>query len=184
MLPAPADDEPPIIRLTPAMRGRLAWTAAVVVIALLVGGAGFAIGGASRDATVDDLNAQVGQLGDAVGAAVRIDAQPDARRIALVPATQGDRAAGSVVLSPAAGLLLITATGLAPEPAGYSYWGWIDVAGQPHLLGSMAWAGGAWSWSGTVDGLAALPPAAPGFHVSLVPDGGSPTGDAVLSGRP
>jgi hypothetical protein len=176
-------DEPPILRLTPATRGRLAWLAAGLVIALLTAGAGFAIGGASRDGTVDDLDAQVGQLGDAVGAVVRIDAQPDARHVALVPGPAGDRAAGAVAYSPGAGLLLITATGLAPEPAGYAYRGWIDVNGQPRLLGAMVWAGGAWSWSGTVDGLGTLPVAPAAIHVSLVPDGGSPIGDPVLSGR-
>ena len=115
---------------------------------------------------------------------MRIDAQPDARHVALVPGPAGDRAAGAVTFSPGSGLLLITAIGLAPETAGYAYWGWIDAGGQPRLLGAMAWAGGAWSWSGKVDGLAAPPVDSAAFHVSLVPDGGSPTGDPVLSGRP
>ena len=180
---APPDDEP-ILPISPAARRRLMWLAAGVAIALVAGAAGFAIGGASRDGTVDDLNAQVSRLGDAADAAVRIEAEPDARHLALVPAMAGDRSAGEVILTPGSGRLLVIAIGLAPEPAGYAYWVWIEQSGQPRLLGSLAWAGGAWSWSGTVDGLANLGGGGAAYRVSLVAAGGGAPGDAVLSGVP
>jgi hypothetical protein len=176
--------EPPIPALTAEARRRLTWLAAALSIAIVAGAAGFAVGGASRDRTIDDLDAQVGVLGDATGAAIRIAARPDARHVALGPATSGDRSAGGVTFAPGTGELLVVATGLAPEPAGYAYWGWLESGGQQRLLGAMTWAGGSWSWSGIVDGLASVVTPASIFHVSLAPAAGGPVGDPVLSGRP
>ena len=177
-------DDEPILPISPATRRRLMWLVVGLVIALIAGGAGFAIGGASRDGTVDDLNAQVSRLGDVADAAVRIDAEPDARHVALVPGTAGDRSAGEVVLAPGSGRLLVIAIGLAPEPAGFAYWAWVEQSGQPRLLGALTWAGGAWSWSGTVDGLATLGRGGAAYRVSLVGAGGGAPGDAVLSAAP
>jgi hypothetical protein len=176
-----APDDEPIPPLSPATRRRLTRLAACLVIALLAGGAGYAIGGASRDGTVDDLDAQVGTLGDAADAAVRIAAEPDARQVALLPATTADRAAGEVVFAPKSGRLLVIATGLAPEPAGYTYRLLLGTIATRHELGAMAWAGGAWSWSGTVADLAGSVGPGGAFAVSLVSADGSDIGPAVLS---
>ena len=171
-------DDLAIPSLSPVMRRRLAWLAIGLVVAVIAAAIGFAVGGASRDGTVDDLSGQVGLLGDATAASIRISAEPDVRHVALTPTLAGDRAAGEVSYSASAGLLLAVASGLAPEPAGYSYHCWFDSNGLS-LLGPMTWAGGAWSWSGRVDGLAGLADSPGAFRVSLVW-----TGDMVDIGQP
>lgn len=182
---ATTTDDLALPSLSPRMRRRLIWLSTGLAIALVAGAVGFAVGGASRDGTVDDLNAQVGQLGDATAAAIRISGQPDAHHVALVPVVAGDRAAGRVDYAPGAGLVLVVATGLAPEPAGYTYWGWLESNGQRRLLGSLTWAGGAWSWSGMVDRLGtSVQDIAVVFRVSLVSTDTSEVGEPVLTGAP
>ena len=165
-------------------RERIAWLVGMVALIVIAGVVAFAIGGASRDGTVDDLNGQLGVLGDAANAAVRIAAEPDAKHVVLAPELKGDRPAGEIVYAAGSGRLLVVATGLAPEPAGYDYALFVGGSQPSRLIAHTTWAGGSWSWTGIVDALAGSIGPDTYFGVALVPTGGTDIGSPVLTGRP
>jgi hypothetical protein len=109
---------------------------------------------------------------------MRLEALPDARRIALGATTAGGTATGTLLLSPSAGELVMVAAGLPPLAEGQEYGCWVEVGGERTRIGRMYPGGRLQAWAGEVAGLAALPPDAV-FGVSLVPAGGG-SGEALL----
>jgi hypothetical protein len=107
-------------------------------------------------------------------ATLRLEAQPDTRRIALVATSAAAGSEGTLLFSPSTGELVMVASGLADLAPGQEYGCWVEVGGERTRIGKMYAGGDLQSWAGPVDTLADLPPDAV-FGVSLVPaDGGAP----------
>lgn len=100
-----------------------------------------------------------------------------AREVALLDAA--GRPAGTLVLSPAQGRLVVTAAGLEEPGPGAAYRCWVEVGGRRTQLGTMWWAGGVAWWAGEVPLPLPLPPGAR-YGISLVGAAASP-GDEVLT---
>jgi len=160
---------------------RPAWAAAFAAAVIVVGLVGFAAGGALRDQP-SRQQAEIAVLSQATTTTLRIEAQPDARRVALAATTAGDAATGSLVFSATSGELVVVATGLPVEATGQEYGCWVEIDGTRRRLGRMYWGGDVAAWSGPATGLADLPPGTI-FGVSLGPSGGSPDATPVLTGR-
>jgi Anti-sigma-K factor rskA, C-terminal len=184
---APATAERPAqptapVRLRSRVLPRPAWIAALAAASIVVGVVGFAAGGASHDDPIRQRDAEIAVLRTATTTTLRIEAQPDARRVALDATNAGGAAAGSLVFSPTTGELVVVATGLPVEDAGQEYGCWVEVDGTRRRLGRMYWGGDVAAWSGPAVGLSDLPPGTT-FGVSLGPSGGSPDAAPVLTGR-
>ena len=152
--------------------GRLVWLASVAA-ALIVAVSGTALfvnaNYASRNQA---LSAEVDALGDVARGTLRVDAEPDVRRIVLAGAagttgTTGTNATGSLVYSPTSTELVVVAEHLTPAPAGHEYRCWVDVDGHRTGIGKMFFGGELAYWVGKVKGVAGLPSDAR-FGVSLV----------------
>jgi hypothetical protein len=104
----------------------------------------------------------------------------DARQIVLLDGAGA--AGGTLVLSPSADRIIVTAADLPAPAAGATYRCWVELGGVRTALGSMWWAGGVAWWSGSVALPADLPPGV-GYGISLVKDGASGPGTVVLSGE-
>jgi hypothetical protein len=74
----------------------------------------------------------------------------------------------------------MSATGLAPAPAGSEYACWVEQNGQRRRIGSMYVEGHDGTWAGPVAGLADLAPGT-AFGVTVVPAAGG-TGTPILRG--
>jgi hypothetical protein len=147
--------------------------AAAIVVALGAGLAGgFALRpGQDAEATVLRATAQ---------GAVRVGAQPDATKVALLATSAAPGAAGTVLFSGTSGELVMAATGLAAPPDGKEYGCWLEVGGERRRIGKLYPGGEILSWVGPVQGLEGIP-AGSTFGVSLVPVAGGP-GEDVLAG--
>jgi hypothetical protein len=161
---APAPAPTPISRrLRP---GRLGWLASVAA-ALIVAVSGTALlVNANHASTTQGLADEVDALGDVARWTLRVDAQPDVRRIVLASAT-GTAATGSLVYSPTSTELVVVAEHLAPAAAGHEYRCWVDVAGHRTGIGKMFFGGELAYWVGDVKSVGGLGPDAR-FGVSLV----------------
>ncbi len=167
--PAPA---PPGRRRTigiPAWAGTLA---AALVIGL-VGGALLVGSGGANDADAA-LEAVALETATLYGAG-------DAREVVLVDAT--GTPAGTLVLSPSAGRMLVTATGLDEPADGSEYRCWVGVADARTTIGTLEWADGVGWWAGDVTIPTGLPPGAI-YGVSLVDEGSPGPGTELLTGAP
>jgi hypothetical protein len=179
--PVPEPIVPPVplrpsTRQAPGTSWRtLAGLAAVLVLAV---GLGFAAG--ILRGPGDGLRREVAVLQETTEATLRLDAQPDTRRIALAATPAGTGSEGTVLFSPTTGEVVMVATGLADPPAGHEYGCWILEDGVRRRIGKMYPGGDLQAWAGPVDGLAGLEPGAV-FGVSLVPVGGG-AGEPVLTG--
>jgi hypothetical protein len=187
VLPAPAGSgigaEPVVgpAASASARRPRRGWALLAVAAAVVIAvGVGYAAGGAAGRSNLEARATEVAILGDATATAMRIQAEPDAQHVQLLPTAAGAGASGSLAFSPSSGELVAVATGLTPEAANEEYGCWVEVDGERHRLGKMYWAGELWTWAGPVEGLAALPPGAV-FGVSLNDDDGA-AGEPVLTG--
>jgi hypothetical protein len=130
---------------------------------------------ASTQALADEVDA----LGDVARWTLRVDAQPDVRRIVLASAT-GMPATGSLVYSPSSTELVVVAEDLPPAAAGHEYRCWVDVDGHRTGVGKMFFGGDLAYWVGDVKSVAGLPPTAR-FGVSLVDLGATDApGEVVL----
>jgi hypothetical protein len=98
------------------------------------------------------------------------------REVALLDAA--GRPAGTLVLSPAQGRLVVTAAGLDEPAPGAAYRCWVEVGGRRTEFGTMWWAGDVAWWAGEVPLPLPLPPGAR-YGISLVVGPASP-GDVVL----
>jgi hypothetical protein len=151
--------------------------AAAVVVALA---AGFA-GGAILQPGQEQVQQQVAVLRETAQGTIRVSAQPDAQKVALVSTAAAPGAEGTVLFSGTSGELVMVATGLAAPPAGMEYGCWIETGGDRRRIGKMYPGGELQAWVGDVAGLDSLP-AGSVFGVSLTPVGGG-AGQPVLTGE-
>jgi hypothetical protein len=151
--------------------------AAAVLVALAAGFAGGAILAPGQDSTQQ----QVAVLKETAQGTVRVGAQPDAQRVALVATQAAPGATGTVLFSGSSGELVMVASGLAAPPAGMEYGCWIETGGERRRIGKMYPGGEIHAWVGPVTGLQDLP-AGSVFGVSLAPVGGG-GGEVVLTGQ-
>lgn len=163
----------------PSRAGRrwlgVAGIAAALVLAV---GLGFAV--ATVRSPVDDLEREVAVLQQTTESTLRLEAAPDAERVALVATAAGAGSEGTLLFSPSTGELVMVAEGLAPLAEGEMYGCWVEADGERRRIGRMYAGGDLQSWAGQVDDLGDLPRDAV-FGVSLVPAGGG-TGEPVLNG--
>jgi hypothetical protein len=124
---------------------------------------------------------EIEALGDVARWTLRVDGQPDVRRVDLAgPA--GSATTATVVYSPSSQELVIVADELAPPPAGREYRCWIEVGGSREGIGRMFFGGDLAYWVGEVPEVAGVDPGVR-FGVSLVNlDGSGGSGEPVLSG--
>jgi len=148
---------------------RLGWFAGLAA-AMIVAVSGTALlVNASHEATARTLSAEIDALGDVARWTVRVDAEPDVKRVKLASATgtTGTNATGSLVYSPTSTALVVVAEHLTPAPAGHQYRCWVDVDGHRTGIGQMFFGGELAYWVGKVNSVAGLPSGAR-FGVSLV----------------
>jgi len=152
---------------------RLAAIAAVV--ALAVAGTGYAVVQSQQQADA------VRDLATVTTWTVRVNAQPDARRVALV-ATGASNKSGMLIFSPTTRELVVVATGLTEPPAGQEFRCWVEAGGVRRGVGKMFFGGGVSYWVGPVAAVAGLSGHAT-FGVSLVDlTGSGGSGEPVLLG--
>ncbi len=180
--PRPSAVTPPAASFSRATGpSRWPWLAAAAAIVIVAAGIGYLAGGAAVTQRVADRDAEIALLRDAATTTMRIQQQPDARKVALTSTSPGAGASGSLVFSVGKGELVAVATGL-PEPGdGQEYGCWVETAGQRVWLGRMYRAGDVWTWAGPVQGLDGLASDAV-FDVSIGPAGGGGDGTPVLTG--
>ena len=160
---------------------RLGWFASLAA-ALIVAVSGTAlIVNAGHQSTSQALSDEIDALGDVARWTLRVDAQPDVRRIELA-STIGTAETGSLVFSPSSTELVVVADHLAPAAAGHEYRCWVEVDGHRTPIGTMFFGGTLAYWVGDVPLVGGLAPGAH-FGVSLVELGtmGAP-GEPVLAG--
>lgn len=124
---------------------------------------------------------QIASLARVADWTLRLDADPDAKYVAL--ASTGGAARATVAFSGQSGQLVVLANGLAEPPPGTEYRCWLESGGKREPIGKMFFAGDVSYWAGDV---ATVSGAGAGtkFGVSLVSVGGSPVGgDPVLLGE-
>lgn len=176
---APPDAAPPVSIASRQARPR--WIAFAGIAAALVLAVGLGFGAARLTTPSNDAaGREIAVLQETTEATLRLEAQPDTRRIALAATTAGGAAEGTLLFSPSTGELVMVASGLADLAPGQEYGCWIEVNGTRTRIGRMYAGGDLQSWAGPVDGLANLPPDAV-FGVSLVPAGGG-AGEPQLTG--
>jgi Anti-sigma-K factor rskA len=156
----------------------LAGLAAAILVA--VAGTGLIVS-VSRDAELRQQAAKLEALGDVARWTLRVDAQPDARRVQLAGAS-GGATTGTLVFSPSTTELVVVAEQLTPPQAGYDYRCWVEVGGKRESVGKMFFGGDLAYWVGDVPEVSGLPSGAQ-FGVSLVDLSGSgQPGEPVLVG--
>lgn len=166
--PAPRPGRAPRPGNVPAFVG----LAAALIVAVAATGV---VLNANRDADVRAQTDQVAALGRVARWTLRVDGQPDVRRIALT-STTGAATTASLVFSPSTTELVVVADQLVPPPAGREYRCWLEVDGTRASIGKMSFGGGLAYWVGAVPQLAGLGPDAR-FGVSLVELSGSEPGE-------
>lgn len=164
----------------PGRRVSFAWLAGIAAALLVVGVAGYGVGGGfSQEAPHDDSPATV--LVDAATTALDLAAAPGTQVVPLAPTPAGGDAEGRLAFNGGSGELVMVATGLDDPGDGGEYGCWVEAGGERRRIGTMYPAGdGQWVWSGAADGLDALTAGAV-FGVSRSPvDGATPV--PVLTG--
>jgi hypothetical protein len=186
--PAPDAGSPaaPVIALRPrAGVGRLGWLAGLAAALIVaVAGTGLVLN-SGHDAATKVLYAEVESLGKVARWTLRVDAQPDVRRVALAAAESapgGSAPAGQLVYSPSSKELVVVADRLTPV-AGKEYRCWVEIDGARVPIGKMFFGGDLAYWVGDVAAASGLPASAR-FGVTLVDLGGSgaPTDVLVSAG--
>jgi hypothetical protein len=176
---APAPRDARRVGARPTRLPALVAIAAALIVA--VGATGLIVN-ALRDTTARAQVATIEALGDVARWTLRVDGQPDVRRIALA-STTGASTSGSIVFSPASTELVVVADALAPPPAGHEYRCWLEVGGTRSQVGKMFFGGDLAYWVGDVSELAGLGPDVR-FGVSLVDLAGTATpSEPVLVGN-
>jgi hypothetical protein len=162
-----------------ADRGRRAWssramrTLAALAAALIVAVTGTAvIVGGKADSVVRLQAAEIEALGDVARWTLRVDREPDVRRIALAetaaaPGSPPSATSADLVFSPSSTELVVVAQALTPAPAGHEYRCWVEVDGHRRPIGKMFFGGELAYWVGDVPAVSGLPAGAR-FGVSLV----------------
>ncbi len=160
-----------------ALGGLPAWvtTLAAGLVLGLVGGA-MLVGGRAPAGNADPEVA----LQAIARETATLAAAGDAREVILVDAT--GRPAGMLMLSPSAGRIVMSATGLATPAERTEYRCWVEVGDRHSVIGTLWHAGSVAWWVGEVALPAHVPPGTR-YGVSRV-DGGSPgPGSVVLTGE-
>ena len=171
-----ADAPVPARRLAAPRLRALAAIAAVLIVA--VTGTGLLIT-AGNSGVLRDQAAEIEALGDVARWTLRIDAQPDARRVTLASTTTSTT--GTLVFSPSSAELVVVADALARPPAGSEYRCWVEVAGARQPIGKMFFGGDLAYWVGPVARIRGLPSGSR-FGVSLVDLASGAAGQTVLEG--
>jgi len=155
---------------------RAAWLGAIAA-ALVVGivGGALVVGSAAPDGNADPATA----LAAVTREATALLNGGDARQLVLVDGAGA--AAGSLVLSPSAGRMVVVTNDLPPAGAGSTYLCWVEVGGTRIPLGTMWRAGDVEWWAGDVAIPAEIPPGVV-YGVSLVASGSTGPGTVVLTG--
>jgi hypothetical protein len=164
----------------PSTRRHRAWPAAVAA-ALVVGLAGGVLlaGGGPLGGPSGNSDPATALAIVARETAALVEAG-GAREVALLDAA--GQPAGTLVLSPVEGRLVVTATGLEEPGPGAAYRYWVEVGGRRTLLATLWWAGEVAWWAGEAPLPLPLPPAAR-YGISLVGATASP-GNEVLTSDP
>jgi hypothetical protein len=176
-VPAAVEPQPIRGRRTASLRSLAALAAALIVA---VAGTG-ALVSASRDGQAREQAAEIEALGDVARWTLRVDGQPDVRRVALA-STAGASGTGTVVLSPSAMEVVVVADALAHPAAGHEYRCWVEVNGARQPIGKMFFGGDLAYWVGPVAQIRNLPANAR-FGVSLVDLASGTVGQPVLEGE-
>ena len=151
--------------------------AAALVIA--IAGTAAVVGGRQDPALIASQQTSA-ELAKVTSWTLRVAAEPDVQRIALVG--QASTGKGTLLFAPSTTDLVVVASGLAPTPAGQEYRCWVLVNGARQDIGRMDQGGGLAYWVGPVPGLLKLPPGTP-FGVSLATiNGPLAPGDPVIGG--
>jgi hypothetical protein len=129
-------------------------------VALAVAGTGIAVISSQQQADA------IRDLATVTTWTVRVNAQPDARRVALA-STGASSERGMLLFSPGTRELVVVATGLAEPPAGHEFRCWVESGGVRQGVGKMFFGGGVSYWVGPVAAVAGLSGHAT-FGVSLV----------------
>lgn len=160
----------------PSRRPWLAAMAAAIVLSVLgtaaLVGAWNGAGIAARDRDLAAANGSVAALAKVTSWTLRVESEPDSRRVALLgdPVGRGyggQAVWGTLVFSPSSGDLVVLADGLTPPAAGLEYRCWVEANGSRRAVGRMFFGGALAYWVGPVSGLASLGSGAT-FGVSLV----------------
>jgi hypothetical protein len=170
----------PPVDLRTRRRLPVAWLAGIAASLLLVGVAGYGLGGGFEpEAPHDDSPAAV--LADAARTAVDLASEPGTQVVQLAATPAGGDATGRLAFNGGSGELVMVATGLAAPGDRAEYRCWLEIGGERRRIGTMYAAGDdRWAWSGPADGLDAAGAGAV-FGVSLVPADGTGA-EAVLTG--
>ena len=198
------DSSAPVVALPAAMPGRPMNPAGItplqarafapafaVAAALILAVVGTAfVTSASRDAELQarasEAAAQAAKIEDLDEVAIwtlRVDGEPDVRRIELAGSAGASSASGTLVYSPGTTEVVIVAEGLPTPPTGHEYRCWAESGGARTPIGKMFFAGSLAYWVGTSAPVAGLAPDA-AFGVTLI-DLASPAtpGQDVLLSR-
>jgi len=161
----------------PAVRRRapFGWAAALAA-ALVVGllGGALIVRVAAPDGNADPAVA----FDQVTRETTALIASGDSREVVL---TGDPGMGGTLILSPSAGRMVVSATGLGTPPRGSEYRCWVEVNGTRIALGAMWWAGDVAWWAGDVAIPAVIPPGVV-YGVSLVEEGAPGPGTVVLTG--
>jgi hypothetical protein len=160
ILPAAA---PSARRRLPGRLPLLAGLAAALIVA--VTGTALVVNG-NRDTQLHRQAAEVEALGEVARWTLRVDAEPDVRRVQLASAG-GEPTNGTLVFSPSSTEVVVVAQQLTPAPPGREYRCWVEVGGHRASVGKMFFGGDLAYWVGDVPEVAGLPADAR-FGVSLV----------------
>ena len=179
-LPVPVGPAPAVAdrrRLgAPNRLGWLAGLAAALIVA--ISGTAFLVN-ASQESRTQALSAEIEALGDVTRWTLKVDAQPDVRRIQLASAT-GLATSGNLVYSPTSTELVVVADGLPAADPGKEYRCWVEVGGTRSSIGRMFFGGALAYWVGEVPQVAGVASDAR-FGVSLVDRGTTQVpGESVL----
>ena len=176
--PAPL---PPVARRANVRRPRLfVLTGLAAALIVAVSGTALVVSN-ERNATINLQTAEIEALGDVARWTLRVDAQPDVRRVVLASVDSTATTDGQIVFSPASTELVVVADGLRPS-AGHEYRCWVEVGGKRTPMGKMFFGGDLAYWVGTVPAVAGIPANA-SFGVSLLDLGAvDAPGQPVLAG--
>ena len=153
-----------------AGRGGLSWFAAAAALVIATAGVTAYVVSSSKDSASRQASLQLEGLTEVASWTVRLDAQPDVRRVLLTASGGGTAATagqmGTLEFSPGTHQIVVVADGIAPPPAGAEYRCWVEVGGKRERLGRMYLSGDLAYWVGDAAILATVP-AGSVFGVSL-----------------
>ena len=167
-----------------ASRAPIARLAAAAVLVIVTSGVTGVLVSSQKDGAARQASLQLEGLAEVATWTLRLDTQPDVRRIILAATSPeaGSTQVGTLTFSAATRQLVVVAKGLTAPPAGQEYGCWVEIGGARQRLGRMYLSGDLGYWVGDAPLLAAVP-AGSVFGVSLAETGNpAGAGPALLSG--